>query len=224
MSIALPYALRVVRRKADSVPERGDQILYLALEILYIAVVIKNIICQPAFFRFVHLRLYAGANLGFSASIALLHARHTLRLTGSDQNGAVHLVVPLGLEQQGGFIHDDGDPSVGEFGEHGSAVLFDQGMHDVFQLPALCRVAKDERAELTPVEGSGTVEHFWAQRRYNGGETCTAWRHHLSPDLITRNHREPMQPTPSRLASGATACNGRVSRACTPPLRVCYPV
>ena len=37
MSIALPYALRVVRRKADSVPERGDQILYLALEILYIS-------------------------------------------------------------------------------------------------------------------------------------------------------------------------------------------
>jgi hypothetical protein len=24
----------------------------------------------------------------------------------SDQNGAVHLVVPLGLELQGGFIHD----------------------------------------------------------------------------------------------------------------------
>ncbi len=62
MSIALSYALRVVRRKADSVPERGDQILSLALEILY-AVVIKNRICQPAFFRFVHLRLYAGANL-----------------------------------------------------------------------------------------------------------------------------------------------------------------
>ena len=75
MSLALPYALRVVRRKADSVPERGDQILYLALKILYIVVVIKNIICQPAFFRFVHLRLYAGANLGFSASIARAAAR-----------------------------------------------------------------------------------------------------------------------------------------------------
>jgi len=71
-------------------------------------------------------------------------------------------------------------------------VLLDQGRHDVFQLPALCRVAQDEHARPTPVEGSGIVERFWAKHRYNGGETCTAWRYHLSPDLITRNHREPM--------------------------------
>ena len=77
-------------------------------------------------------------------------------------------------------------------------------MHNVFPLSALCQVAKDECAHLTPTKGSVTVEHFWVKRHYNGSGTCTAWRDYLSPDLITRNHRAPIQPTPSRVASEAT--------------------
>jgi hypothetical protein len=97
-------------------------------------------------------------------------------------------------------------------------------MHNVFQLSCR-RFARSPRTSvpiLRQLRAPALSSTSGVKCRYNGSGIRTAWRDHLSPDLITRNHREPMQPTPSRVASEAT-CVQRQWVSCVYATSECLP-
>ena len=131
----------------------------LPFEIIQIAIVLNDIVCQPAFFCQAHLRgdVFLG---GLSAqAVALLQAALLNVDAACDQENRPQPLIQLAFEQERDLIDDHRIA--------GRSILRDAlfcesahaRMNDRFELFSRCRIIEDDLSQMLPVESSVGAKH-----------------------------------------------------------------